>query len=159
MCHLQNQGPSIRSEELSHYSGVIGCPTGARRNPHFFGIWSRNRGLGGRNRGLGGRWGACAGRQARKTSPGAVRGLLGAFPTTNRCFRPFSMELPWVFMVLHGYRHFYSTARCCCGRQSPKVKNLKIRGFEHFFSPASDRFGRLSSRFRAPLGWVKKTLY
>ena len=60
--------------------------------------------------------------------------------------------------VLHGYRHFHSTVRCCCGRQSPKVKNLKIRGFEHFFSPASDRFGRLSSRFRALLGWIKKNL-
>ena len=134
------------------YSGVIGCPTGRNRNWHFFGIWRRNRGS-------GGRWGACAGRQARKTSPGGVRGLLGAFPTINQRFRPFSMELPWVFMVLHGYRHFYNTVRCCCGQQSLKGKNLKIRGFELFFSPASDRFGRLSSRFRALLGWIKKTMY
>ena len=36
------------------------------------------------------------------------------------------------------------------------MKNQEIRGFEHFFSPVPDRFGRLSSRFRGLLGGVQK---
>ena len=62
-------------------------------------------------------------------------------------------------LVLHGYRHFCSTIRCYCGRQSPEVKKREMLIFVHFYSPASDRLGRLSCRIRGLLGGLKTTLY
>ena len=104
---------------------------------------------------------AAVGARVRAARPakhhqGASGGSWVCFRRLINVFGHFRWNYHEFSSVLHGYRHFHSTVRCCCGRQSPKVKNLKIRGFEHFFSPASDRFGRLSSRFRALLGWIKK---
>ena len=59
-------------------------------------------------------------------------------------------------LVLHCFAWISTLLQYCCGRQSPEVKKPEMPIFVHFFSPASDRLGRLSSRIRGLLGGVQK---
>ena len=104
--------------------------------------------------------GACAGppgpqniTRGRLGAPGCVSGGYSMFPAL---FDGIFMVFIGFPLVLHCFAWISTLLQYCCGRQSPEVKKPEMPIFVHFFSPASDRLGRLSSRIRGLLGGVQK---